>query len=69
MDWLSQNWIWLLFIGAMVVMHLFGHGGHGGHGDHRGTSTGRGGCGDTRSSETLHGKRLPAESSHHEHPR
>lgn len=32
MDWLSQNWTWLLFIGAMVAMHLFGHGGHGGHG-------------------------------------
>ena len=26
MDWLSQNWVWLLFIGAMIAMHLFGHG-------------------------------------------
>ena len=31
MEWLSQNWIWLLFIAAMVAMHL-GHGGHGAHG-------------------------------------
>ena len=36
MDWLAQNWIWVLFGIAFVVMHLFGHGGHGGHGGHRG---------------------------------
>ena len=37
MDWLAQNWIWVLFSIAFVAMHLFGHGGHGGHrghGDH-----------------------------------
>jgi len=32
MDWLSQNWIWLLFFAGFIAMHLFGHGGHGGHG-------------------------------------
>ena len=32
MNWLSQNWIWLLFALAFVAMHLFGHGSHGGHG-------------------------------------
>ncbi len=32
MDWLAQNWIWVLFAVAFVAMHLFGHGGHGGHG-------------------------------------
>ena len=26
MDWLAQNWIWILFAGAFVVMHMFGHG-------------------------------------------
>jgi hypothetical protein len=31
MNWLSQNWIWLLFALAFVAMHLFGHGSHGGH--------------------------------------
>jgi hypothetical protein len=34
MTWLAQNWIWVLFAVAFVVMHLFGHGGHGGHGSH-----------------------------------
>lgn len=36
MDWLTQNWIWVVFLVLFVGMHLFGHGGHGGHG---------GGCG------------------------
>lgn len=34
MDWLAQNWIWILFAGAFVAMHMFGHGGHGGHSGH-----------------------------------
>lgn len=37
MAWLSENWIWVLFGGAFIAMHLFGHGcggGHGGHGGH-----------------------------------
>jgi len=29
MAWLSENWVWILLIGGMVAMHLFGHGGHG----------------------------------------
>ena len=36
MDWLAQNWIWILFGIAFVAMHLFGHGGHGGHAGHGG---------------------------------
>lgn len=36
MEWLSENWVFVLFAGAMVAMHAFGHGGHGGHGGHRG---------------------------------
>ena len=41
MDWLAQNWIWVVFFGLFIGMHLFGHGGHGGggHGGHGG------GCG------------------------
>jgi len=31
MDWLSQNWVWVLFSAAFIAMHLFGHGGHGEH--------------------------------------
>ena len=29
MQWLLDNWIWVLLGGGMVAMHLFGHGGHG----------------------------------------
>ena len=32
MEWLTENWLWVLFGIAFVGMHLFGHGGHGGHG-------------------------------------
>jgi hypothetical protein len=32
MDWLSENWVWVVVGVAFVAMHLFGHGGHGGHG-------------------------------------
>ena len=32
MDWLVQNWVWVLVFVAFIGMHLFGHGGHGGHG-------------------------------------
>lgn len=31
MDWLAQNWVWVLVFAAFIGMHLFGHGGHGGH--------------------------------------
>jgi len=29
MQWLSENWYWLIFIFVCVGMHFFGHGGHG----------------------------------------
>ena len=35
MQWLSQNWVWILFAVGMIAMHMFGHGGHGGHGGER----------------------------------
>ena len=35
MDWLSENWVFLVVVVGMVAMHLFGHGGHGGHGGRR----------------------------------
>ena len=31
LDFIGTNWIWILLIGGMLIMHL-GHGGHGGHG-------------------------------------
>ena len=36
MDWLSQNWIWIVVAVVFFAAHLFGHGGHGGHGGARG---------------------------------
>lgn len=45
MDWLAQNWIWVVFFALFIGMHLFGHGGHGGgggHGDHGGCGGGGG---------------------------
>jgi len=30
MEWLSENWVFLVVAAAMMAMHLFGHGGHGG---------------------------------------
>jgi hypothetical protein len=39
MEWISQNWVWVLFFVAFIAMHMFGHGGHSehgsGHGDHK----------------------------------
>ncbi len=42
MDWLSQNWVWVLIGIAFIAMHLFGHGGHGGHEGHGGRAGGGG---------------------------
>jgi len=49
-NFISANWVWLLFAGGVVVMHLGhgrhggGHGGHGGHGS-QGGHGGHSGCG------------------------
>lgn len=44
MDWLSQNWVWVVVFGVFIVLHLFGHSGHGGRGGHGG----HGGGGDDK---------------------
>ena len=36
MQWLAQNWFWVLIFVLFIGLHLFGHGSHGGRG---------GGCG------------------------
>ncbi len=36
MDWLAENWFWVLIGIVFIGMHMFGHGGHGGHGMHGG---------------------------------
>lgn len=35
MEWLGENWFWVVVLVAFVALHLFGHGGHGGHGGGR----------------------------------
>ena len=32
MEWLVDNWFWVLIGVLFVAMHLFSHGGHGNHG-------------------------------------
>ncbi len=37
MEWVMENWVFILFAVIFIGMHLFGHGGmHGGHGKHGG---------------------------------
>ena len=46
LDFLSSNWVWILLIGGMLIMHLGhggGHGEHGGHDGHGGGAAGRSG--------------------------
>ncbi len=33
MDWLADNWGWVVFAVLMLAMHMFGHGSHSRHGD------------------------------------
>ena len=56
MDWLSENWVWVLIGVAFAAMHLFGHGGHGGHSED-----------DTRSSRTPPDKREEDKPAGHHH--
>ncbi|MDZ4140812.1 MAG: hypothetical protein U1C48_02275 [Methylotenera sp.] len=34
MNWLVQNWVWVLVFAVFIWMHMSGHGCHGGHGSH-----------------------------------
>ncbi|WP_083835219.1 MULTISPECIES: DUF2933 domain-containing protein [Novosphingobium] len=62
MEWLLQNWIWILVGVAFVALHMFGHGGHGGHGGHRGDRS------DGRSTDHGSAERRDADaSSAHRH--
>lgn len=31
MNWLVQNWVWVLVFTVFIWMHMSGHGCHGGH--------------------------------------
>lgn len=56
MEWLSQNWIWVVVAVVFFAAHFFGHGGHGGH--RRGSDGDAGGGG---------GASRPASRSDHGH--
>ena len=57
MEWLSNNWFWVIIFILFIAMHLFGHG-HGSHGGHdRGSH-------DDRKHDHQHAKH---ESDEHEH--
>lgn len=36
MNWLVQNWVWVLVFAVFIWMHMSGHGCHGGHGGRHG---------------------------------
>ena len=44
MDWIRENWIWIVIGGLFIWMHTRMHGGHG-HGGHGGARGGGGGFG------------------------
>ncbi len=43
MEWLVENWFWILIGILFIALHLFGHRGHGGRGS-SGSNGGHGGC-------------------------
>lgn len=45
MDWLTENWLWIVFGAVFLWMHLKMHGGHGGYGGHGGCGMSHGGRG------------------------
>ena len=62
MEWLTENWFWVVIGVAFIVMHLFGHGGHGGHGggDRQGRS------GETENEEAR-GRGVNEKAGGHQH--
>lgn len=57
MEWLTENWFWVVVGALFVGMHLFGHGGHGSHG-------GGGGCGGGHDSSDKTGSDKPSGHQH-----
>ena len=56
MEWLSQNWGWMILVGAFLGVHFFGHRSHGGAGGCCGGGRGGGGRPDE-------GGKLPAKGA------
>lgn len=59
MEWLSENWVWVMIGIAFIGMHIFGHGGHGGHRGHGGS-----GCGSKSSRGSADGRKEDAPPAH-----
>lgn len=62
MEWIAENWFWILIGVLFIVMHLFGHGSHGGHGGHYGH-----GGQEYQADKKQQHKRSDAGSGHHHH--
>ncbi len=59
-EWLRDNWFFLLMFILFIAMHLFGHGMHGGHGGHgshgaEDEQTGKGGGAGGKAEKGGHG--------------
>ena len=65
MEWLSENWLWVLIGVAFLAMHMFGHGGHGGRGGHgsQGGDGDDGGSGRSGSETRRRSAETPNENS------
>ena len=64
MEWLTQNWVWVVMFVLFIGLHLFGHAGHGGHGG-RGSSGCCGGGDDQHPpGEEQPGKDKPQSHQH-----
>jgi len=59
MQWLTENWVWVLIAAAFIGMHFFGHGGHGGHGG--------GGCGGGHGGGDSSDKKDSRKPAGHQH--
>ncbi len=65
MEWIVENWFWILLGLAFIAMHLFGHGGHGSHSGHGGHDS-HGGQEDNRNEKEPQ-KRSDVGSGHQHH--
>ena len=67
LEFLNNNWLWILLIGSMVLMHLGHGGGHGGHGGHGGCGGGHQHSGHQHPAEHEATGTADREAEHHEH--
>jgi hypothetical protein len=63
MEWVLENWFWILVFALFIAMHLFGHGGHGAHGGHDGGDGKR----DSNEREKDKAERSVVNKTPHEH--